>query len=209
MKLHLIKLNPPNSNIYLIDKDILIDAGCGLKEQKEILEDKLKQCGSGFDKIKIILLTHCHFDHTNGTSFFKKAKIYISCEDGDALKKKDNETICSSYFDQTYTGRSDIHLLLKKGAILPLKYDFTIHVIETPGHTRGSMCFYDKKRKAIFSGDTLFKNGYGRVDLPGGSMKDMRESIQKLQKIDINIIYPGHGEIFEKEKNTFKKLKIY
>jgi len=208
MKLHLIKLNPPNSNIYLIDEDILIDTGCGLEEQKELLEDKLKRCGSGFDKIKTIILTHCHFDHSNGARFFKKAKIYIGYKDADALEKKDNETICSSYFDQSYSGRSDIHLLLKKGAILPLKHDFTVHVIETPGHTRGSICLYDKKRKTLFSGDTLFENGYGRVDLPGGCMEDMIESLQKLQKLDIKIVYPGHGEVFEIDKNTFKNLKI-
>ncbi|MCK5039485.1 MAG: MBL fold metallo-hydrolase [Candidatus Aenigmarchaeota archaeon] len=208
MNLRLIKLNSPNSNIYLIDEDVLIDTGCGLEEEKEIFETKLKQCNSSFDKIKTIILTHCHFDHSNGTRFFKNAKIYIGWDDASALEDKDDNVMCSSYFDQEYSGRSDIHIKLKGSSVLPLKNDFTLYVIETPGHTHGGICLYDKRRKTLFTGDTLFDNTYGRVDLPGGDKEEMKNSLKKLEKIDFGIVYPGHGKVFERNQNTFKSLRI-
>ena len=196
MKLKLIKLPSPNCNIYLIDEDILIDAGCGFKNQKYLFLDKLKKANTNFDKIKIIILTHCHFDHSNGTRFFKNAKIYISKKDARAIKEKNNNMICSYFFGQEYTGRSDIHLCIDSRSILPLKNDFTLYVIETPGHTKGSICLYDKHRKSLFSGDTLFENTYGRYDLFGGNKKDLDNSIEKLNKLNIKTIYPGHGCVF-------------
>ncbi len=208
MKLRLIKLDSPNSNIYLIDEDILIDTGCGFKEDRELFESKLKKCKSGFDKIKVIVLTHCHYDHSNGTRFFKNAKIYIGYNDALALEEKDDKSICSSYFSQNYTGRSDIHLAIKKGAILPLKPDFTLHIIETPGHSNGSICLYDKKRKTLFSGDTLFDCGHGRVDLPGGNIEEMKNSLEKLRKLDFKVVYPGHGNVFRRDQNTFNNIII-
>ena len=65
-----------------------------------------------------------------------------------------------------------------------------IKVIKTPGHTQDSLSFlYDK---FLFSGDTLFNNGIGRTDFPNSSLKDMKESLEKLKKIDYKILCPGH-----------------
>ncbi len=90
-----------------------------------------------------------------------------------------------------------------------------LKVIHTPGHTKDSICLLGKN--FIFTGDTLFKNGYGRTDLPGGSQKELEESLEKLSKLlklgSMNLcfisrlaplrgarrmtVYPGHGEIFQ------------
>ena len=72
-----------------------------------------------------------------------------------------------------------------------------LKVIQTPGHTKDSICLLGKG--FIFTGDTLFKDGKGRTDLPGGSEKDLEKSLEKLKKIikPGTIVYPGHGEIFE------------
>ena len=72
-----------------------------------------------------------------------------------------------------------------------------LKVIHTPGHTKDSICLLGKN--FIFTGDTLFKNGYGRTDLPSGSQKELEESLEKLSKLlkPGIIIYPGHGEIFQ------------
>jgi len=72
-----------------------------------------------------------------------------------------------------------------------------LKVIQTPGHTKDSICLLGKG--FIFTGDTLFKDGKGRTDLPGGSEKDLEKSLEKLKKIikPETIVYPGHGEIFE------------
>lgn len=83
-------------------------------------------------------------------------------------------------------------------------FNMDITVLETPGHTPGSVCFYAEKEGILFSGDTLFFDGVGRTDLPGGSEKKLRESIQK--KIAVlpaeTRVFPGHGPFttVEREK---------
>ncbi|MEM0465638.1 MAG: MBL fold metallo-hydrolase [Candidatus Pacearchaeota archaeon] len=69
-------------------------------------------------------------------------------------------------------------------------YDKRIKVIETPGHTKDSLCFLYKN--ILFSGDTLFHSGIGRTDFPESDPEKMKESLDKLKKIDFTILCPGH-----------------
>jgi glyoxylase-like metal-dependent hydrolase (beta-lactamase superfamily II) len=67
-------------------------------------------------------------------------------------------------------------------------------VLHLPGHTPGSAAFWDKDEGVIFTGDTLFKSGYGRTDLPGGNETEIFKSLRCLFEMDGNIkVYPGHG----------------
>lgn len=73
--------------------------------------------------------------------------------------------------------------------------DFNFEVIYTPGHKEDSITIYFKKEKVMFTGDFIFKDGIGRIDLPGGNYKDMLKSLEKIKKYDKDIIvYPGHGD---------------
>ena len=76
--------------------------------------------------------------------------------------------------------------------------DSVLKVISTPGHTKESICLLAED--FIFTGDTLFEDGTGRTDLPGGSQKDLENSLSKLKKIlkPGTKIYPGHGPTFKK-----------
>ena len=70
-----------------------------------------------------------------------------------------------------------------------------LRVIETPGHSRGSVTFYCKEENVAFTGDTLFKTSIGRTDFPGGSMFQIINSLRLLAQLpDNTIVYPGHGE---------------
>jgi hydroxyacylglutathione hydrolase len=88
-------------------------------------------------------------------------------------------------------------------------FDMDVVVLETPGHTPGSVCFYGEKEGILFSGDTLFFDGVGRTDLPGASDKKLRESI--LKKIAVlppeTRVFPGHGPFTtverERRSNAF------
>jgi glyoxylase-like metal-dependent hydrolase (beta-lactamase superfamily II) len=90
-------------------------------------------------------------------------------------------------------------------------FDMDLIVLETPGHTPGSVCFYSEKEGILLSGDTLFFDGVGRTDLPGGNERKLRESIQK--KIAVlppeTRIFPGHGPFTsverEKRGNAYMK----
>ena len=92
----------------------------------------------------------------------------------------------------------DRELLLDKSNLEEKEYNidnFNFEIIYTPGHKEDSITIYLKKENIMFTGDFIFKGTIGRMDLPGGSYKDMQESLNKISKYDRNIkIYPGHGE---------------
>ena len=68
-------------------------------------------------------------------------------------------------------------------------------VLHTPGHTQGGVCLLDEADGALFSGDTLFAQGYGRFDLAGGSLHQLLGSLRLLLSLDRSLkVYPGHGE---------------
>ncbi len=80
--------------------------------------------------------------------------------------------------------------------------DNKYNIIHTPGHTPASICLYSKKDKTLFSGDTIFSHGsFGRYDLPGGNLQQLKESIKKISKLDVENIYPGHQAYVEGEAN--------
>ena len=90
-----------------------------------------------------------------------------------------------------------------------------IQIIQTPGHTPGSVAFYIPEQKVVFTGDLLFSGSVGRTDLPGGSEADLILSLRKLYKlVDINsLIYPGHGPETtmqeEMTKNIFVRRALF
>lgn len=94
---------------------------------------------------------------------------------------------------------------LKENIVNDIDFDFEI--IKTPGHSSDSISYYFKKENIMFTGDFLFKDAIGRVDLPTGSSEEMIESLYKIMDYPDNVqIYPGHGDntILGREKKNFK-----
>ena len=94
---------------------------------------------------------------------------------------------------------------LKENIVNDIDFDFEI--IKTPGHSSDSISYYFKKENFMFTGDFLFKDAIGRVDLPTGSSEEMIESLYKIMDYPDNVqIYPGHGDktILGREKKNFK-----
>ena len=170
------------SNTYLIKNKILtlIDPGTPLsfKDLKQELE-KLK---IKIEDIKIILNTHEHFDHIMSNKYFKNAVVMIH-----KSKKFKHSTPLED--------NSEINL----GKI-------KLKVIYTPGHSKGSVCFYEPKQKILFSGDTVFAHGTPSLITISGSKKEYIQSLNKLLKLKINKILPGHGDISLKPKEDIKEI---
>lgn len=136
-----------------------------------------------FNKIHpiAVLLTHAHPDHRHGASAMQeiyKLPIYMAADE-------------KALFDDLYFETTDV----RNGETLELE-PFGFKVISTPGHTPGSVCYYDENHGVLFSGDTLFRGTIGRTDLKGGDydklIVSVMDSIMGLP--GDTEVYPGHGE---------------
>jgi len=181
-----------SSNCYLLKSDKLIIIDSGLECDFKILELALSKIGVSSDQIDFVFHTHGHADHFGGSNFFPNAKLWMSKHDAEKLNSKD------SNFTANYLLGSklipNITNFFDKNQKFKFK-NFELKVIETSGHTKGSVCFYEPSLKILFSGDTIFKGAFGRYDLPTGNLLELKESISKLAKIDYSMLLPGHGAI--------------
>lgn len=144
-------------------------------------------------KVRAILITHGHFDHTGAASDVSKhtnSKIYIN--------KKDASSTDVTY--KYYPGNNSIEYYsegdtVEVGSLL-------FEVMETPGHSEGSVTL--KCKNALFTGDALFRDSCGRTDLPGGNMEILQNSLLRLYNLDGDYeIYPGHMDstTLQRERN--------
>jgi len=129
-------------------------------------------------KIEMIFATHGHSDHVSGIRSLVEetgAKVVAHKDDASGLQR----------------GRIAVDMAVEDGQKLTVG-DVEIEVIHTPGHTPGSMCLLADRK--LMTGDTLFVGNCGRSDLPGGSTKQLFESLhKKLKPLSDGIeVYPGH-----------------
>lgn len=173
----------------------MVDTGAGLN--KDYLFSKLRENGVEPEDIEIIVNTHCHFDHIGGNHFFPNAKIAVHRLDAVSMRNKDTlGTSMSAFGDE---GNSRVDIELEEGDEVS-----GFKVIHTPGHTSGGICLWDGEN--LISGDTIFAGGgVGRMDI-GGDYADMKNSVEKLLKLDVKNIYPGHGPIVENNGKDHLKL---
>lgn len=108
---------------------------------------------------------------------------------------------CSNPYEQQMLYRYIENLTAESGPTAKRSFSETVlqrsglSIIHTPGHTPGSICLFWEKEKVLFSGDTLFRMGYGRTDLPGGNMMQLIDSLNRLFELPDDVqIYPGHGD---------------
>ena len=141
---------------------------------------------------KCILLTHSHWDHiADVTTLKEKWKIPVAVHSADApnLEQPGADGLP---FSLSIPGVQPDRLLAEGDVIAVGTLQF--QVIHTPGHSLGSVCFYEPKQKLLISGDTLFKGCIGNLSFPTSDPDAMWPSLQKIQKLDPSTrIFPGHG----------------
>ncbi len=171
------------SNLYFLKKEnILIDTGYPTDELM-IRQDLSKVIP--LKEIKTVIFTHMHYDHIGNFHIFSKASFYASKDSIISLKENKYKAILLKPLADNFN--------IEVNDISSLNLPNYLEVIYTPGHSKGSICIYDSKRKILFSGDTLFFNdNIGRMDLPFSSPRDISSSLKKLSLLEYDILCPGH-----------------
>ncbi len=188
------------ANCYMLKSDktaVVIDPSAMTKTLISFLKDNS-------DKELYIVATHRHCDHIAAICEIKKQYGGVVCiSPKDACGLMNMTDSLGSYLGISHSAVSP-DMLLGEGDIL--LGDISFKVLETPGHTEGSVCLITGN--VMFSGDTLFYMSIGRTDFPGGSFADMQRSLLKLFSLSEDyIVYPGHGEkttlYFEHQNNPY------
>lgn len=190
MKIHTLSLGVFAANCYIIEtaqkNAVVIDAG----DEPERVLDLLQKEGL---TAKYLLFTHGHFDHVCAAGALKEAtgaKTAIS--EADAWLFIDPAAL-GTFFPPgiTLSGGGEPDIRLHDGDTVTLD-ELTFTVKMTPGHSKGSCCF--ACGDTLFTGDTLFKQSIGRLDLKSASVDDMRQTLKTINEWKENFrILPGHG----------------
>lgn len=155
-------------------------------------------------KLDKILLTHGHFDHMNGAKKLSEetgARIYAADAEADLLR--DASLNMTRMIGEPKELEAQVYL--KPGEVFEVVPGTAFEVLATPGHTKGSVCFYDPEDSLLISGDTVFQGSIGRTDFPGGSYDEIMDSLNRIMQLPEDTqILPGHGNptSVEVEKRT-------
>ena len=180
MKIHVLQVGPIGTNCYLLEDEnthaaAVVDPG---DEAARILA-QAKEDGV---EIKLILLTHAHYDHTTGVAELHKALpdvlVYLHPDDAARLGTP------------VFPPLGMESTPYKDGDVVRVG-DIDVQVLHTPGHTPGGVCLM--AGDVLFTGDTLFQGSMGRTDLPGGSYEQIMASLARLARLpgDFQVL-PGH-----------------
>ncbi|MBP0724501.1 MBL fold metallo-hydrolase [Bacillus sp. RG28] len=201
-----LPLGPLETNCYVLANDLkevlIFDPGEEAFEIFDVIEENQY-------KPLAILLTHAHFDHIGALDEVRdryNIPVYLHENEKDFLADSTKNGSALFLRREVFAREAD-HLISKEGKMEI--GNFTLSVFETPGHSPGSVSYYVKDAKSVFSGDALFCQGIGRTDLPGGDHDTLIKSIKsKLFSLPENTrVYSGHGPEtsiqYEKKHNPF------
>lgn len=208
-KIKSFTFNPVRENTYLLCDEfkqcIIIDPGCYYEEERDLIKNYISDNGL---QPTMLLNTHCHLDHVFGNKFI--AETYHL-----ALQIHESEKVVLAYaptsglmYNLPFDNYEGGFIALKEGDKIVSGRD-ELQIIETPGHSPGSICFYCAKQNFVIGGDVLFRGSIGRTDIPMGDHQILMKSIKnKLMVLpDVTVVYCGHGSATtigeEKMNNPF------
>lgn len=179
-----------NCNAYLIKgkKRILVDPGH--HHLFGHVEDGLSKLSLSPKDIDVVIITHCHPDHMEGVKIFAASSTSVAVSKVEMSFIKE---VAPHYGEALGIPDFEPDILLQEG---DLKIgDLSFQVIPAPGHSPGSICLYWADQKVLFTGDVVFQQGVGRTDLPAGNGEDLKESIRRISKLQVDHLLPGHGNV--------------
>lgn len=211
MKVKSFVFNPVQENTYVLYDDtkecVIVDAGCYFEEEQQALLSFIKD---NHLQVKHIINTHLHFDHVFGINFVQKQfDLPLHAHKDDEFLLTNFKTQLQSFgFPDTGEPAPQIGKYIDESDIIEFG-DQTLKLFHVPGHSPGSIVFYNESAKCIFAGDVLFRQSIGRTDLVGGNYEQLVNGIKtKLLVLpDDTLVYSGHGPTtsigYEKSNNAY------
>ena len=188
LKVHTLPLGAYQTNTYIVHDSA--SQSCAVIDPGYEAGTILKTVARLGLTVDAVLLTHGHFDHVGAVEEIVEeagCKLWISESDWSQFPNP-----VTAYFYPIANCDFCEVSFCEDDEIIPAG-GLTFRVLSTPGHTHGSVCYLCEN--VMFSGDTLFAGSCGRTDLPGGSGRFLRDSLERLAELkDDYIVYPGHGE---------------
>lgn len=198
MKVAIFQFSMFGINTYIVyDKDssecAIIDPGMINEEERDAISSFIKKNNL---KLTNIINTHLHIDHAVGNNFLKdlyNVPVKASILD-EPLGERMQQQAYMFGINDNFKG-VEISDYISDGDTIKIG-NGELKVIAVPGHSQGSVAFYDKADGFVIVGDALFKGSIGRTDLPGGDYDTLISSIKNrlFSLPDNTIVYPGHGD---------------
>ncbi len=193
---HQFEFNAFQENTYVLSDSqkncIIIDPGCYTREEEQALKNFIVTKGL---MPRALLNTHAHIDHVLGNAFVvQEFNIPFYIHELDLKTLHSVESYAHVYGFEQYKASPSPTFLLKNKEQLAFG-DIKLEVLFTPGHSPGHVVFYAEDQNFVINGDVLFKGSFGRVDLPGGDLDTLKNSIfSTLFKMPEDTqVYCGHG----------------
>jgi hydroxyacylglutathione hydrolase len=202
----------PDSHVYIIgnpeSKDLsLVDVGLMGKGSYKI--ESMKKMGIDLSSIKRIIMTHTHLDHIGCYAEMKKAipgiELWVHKSEAEPMENGDDRAIYGmdafkSMCQMQYgLGPGDLTFKVDRkleGAEMLEIGGMVWEVIYIPGHSMGGIALYEPAQKILIPGDVVYADyAIGRFDLYGADASQLKESLNKLARLDIDLLLPGHNQI--------------
>jgi hydroxyacylglutathione hydrolase len=183
-----------NCNTYVIrgERALLVDPGHS--RYLDLLLEQMERDGIEIGEIDLVLTTHAHPDNFEGVEAFVERDVRMTMSAEEERYLLGNGRGFYEMMGRSLPAfRVDFHL--REGDLHAVGEVF--QVLETPGHSPGSLSLYWPKRKALFTGDAVFAGGVGRTDFPEGDDQALSKSLDKLASLEADLLLPGHGDGIE------------
>ncbi len=194
-----------NCNMFYFGDPLNILFDPGLKHHLDLRFEELKKDGIKPEDIKYVINTHSHPDHFEGSEYFAAKKIPIGMHRDEITFLNEVGPKFFAMFGMAFP-KFEFDIVMEEGIWSVNGTD--LQVFHTPGHSPGSICIYWKEKKTLVCGDLVFRESVGRVDFPGGSGEQLKESIRKVSKLDIEFLLPGHMDIVKGSSEIKKNFDL-
>ncbi len=202
--LYMIKTGKPSCTSYVIlgsKMNVLIDSG--INQKYGILKKDLNEIGINISGLDLVISTHEHVDHFGANRYLQnKVPVVTHRYAATKIMSADDEVLLCRAHGHNPKGYH-VHLWLENMNVIDMG-DWFLKIFHTPGHTSGSICIYEPRKRILISGDTVFAHGTISDISSSGSYGEYINSLARINTMKIDLLLPGHGSI---SKSVEKDIK--